>query len=143
MTIDKISSSAVTSMIQDFKGSTNGDCNHAGYHYTTDTYKSFYVTSDSWKYYRNHKYCSYRFYAPNAKRVKIDIRDFRSHDIHDSLRIYIGPTTSSYRIAWLYGKELDDVLVWENIPSRVVSMYWYANGEDTTRGFKGWITFSS
>ena len=130
-------------MIQEFQGSTNGDCWNSGYRYTANTYQSYYVTSDSWKYYRNSKYCQWRFYAPNAKRVTIDIRDFKSNDIHDSLKIYIGPTTSSYRIAWLYGKDVSDSVVYSNIPSRVVSMYWYANDKDWSKGFKGYITFSS
>ena len=141
--LTKTNFSAVESMIQDFKGSTNGDCANSGYRYTTSSYQSYYVDCDSWKWYRNSKYCHWRFYAPNAKRVTIDIREFESYDSSDSLRIYIGPTTSSYRIAWLYGRDVASSVVYSNIPSRVVSMYWYANHENNKRGFKGYITFSS
>ena len=130
-------------MIQEFQSSTNGDCANSGYRYTTASYQSYYVNCDSWRWYRNSKYCHWRFYAPNAKRVTIDIREFESYDSHDSLRIYIGPTTSSYRIAWLYGMNVASSVVYSNIPSRVVSMYWYANDKNNERGFKGYITFSS
>ena len=59
---------------------------------------------------------------------------FQTFDASDVMYIYIGAGTGSYRLDYRYGDA--GTTTWSWVPTRLVTVYWSANGADTELGFK-------